>query len=156
MRKGYTLDVIELQPSGIVKVGTWDESNGFEAQRLAPTNSVFDNIDNSLANKTFIVLLSVPVWKLLYCHILESLNIFKFQNKPYASLVESHKKLEGNSQFEGYGVDLIKELSDKLGFQFILLNGGNDYGSFNRTTNVSTGMLKEIMEGVCLLKSSYF
>lgn len=61
VRKGYHLDVIELQPSGIVKVGTWDEYRNYSAERLAPTNSQFDPIENSLANKTFIVLLSVPV-----------------------------------------------------------------------------------------------
>ncbi|EDW67686.1 uncharacterized protein Dvir_GJ24289 [Drosophila virilis] len=128
VRKGYHLDVIELQPSGIIKVGTWEEERGYRPERLAPTNSQFDNIDNSLANKTFIVLLSVS-------------------NKPYASLVESYKQLEGNSQYEGYGVDLIKELADKLGFNFTFKNGGNDYGSYNKTSNESTGMLREIMHG---------
>ncbi|KAH8381769.1 hypothetical protein KR009_000049 [Drosophila setifemur] len=128
VRKGYLLDVIELQPSGIVKVGTWDERRNYRHQRLAPTTAQFDNIDNSLSNKTFTVLLSVP-------------------NKPYAQLVETFKKLEGNSQYEGYGVDLIKELADKLGFNYTFVNGGNDYGSYNKTSNESTGMLREIMMG---------
>lgn len=61
VRKGYHLDVIELQPSGIVKVGTWDEDRQYRPQRLAPTTAQFDSVDNSLANKTFIILLSVPV-----------------------------------------------------------------------------------------------
>lgn len=61
VRKGFTFDIIELQPSGIVQVGTWDENNNYTSQRLAPTNAVFENMDNTLANKTFIVLLSVPV-----------------------------------------------------------------------------------------------
>ncbi|XP_043065157.1 uncharacterized protein LOC108093341 [Drosophila ficusphila] len=128
VRKGYHLDVIELQPSGIVKVGTWDEEREYRPQRLAPTTAQFDSVDNSLANKTFIVLLSVP-------------------NKPYAQLVENSKTLEGNSQYEGYGVDLIKELADKLGFNFTFVNGGNDYGSYNKTSNESTGMLRELMLG---------
>lgn len=63
-------------------------------------------------------------------------------------MVESYKQLEGNSQYEGYGVDLIKELADKLGFNYTFKNGGNNYGSFNKTTNESTGMLHEIMHGV--------
>ncbi|KRF99742.1 uncharacterized protein Dwil_GK22709 [Drosophila willistoni] len=128
IRKGYLLDVIELQPSGIVKVGTWDEQREFRPQRLKPTNSQFDSIDNSLANKTFIILLHVP-------------------NKPYAQLVESYKQLEGNNQYEGYGIDLIKELADKLGFNYTFVNGGNNYGSYNKSTNESTGMLREIMMG---------
>ncbi|XP_018784602.1 PREDICTED: glutamate receptor ionotropic, kainate 2 isoform X2 [Bactrocera latifrons] len=128
VRKGFTLDIIELQPSGIIKIGTWDDISNLTMQRVAQTNSVIDNVDNSLANKTFVVLLNVP-------------------NKPYASLVESYEKLEGNSQYEGYGVDLIKELAQKLGFNFILKDGGNDYGSYNTTTNTTSGMLKEIIKG---------
>ncbi|XP_037952782.1 glutamate receptor ionotropic, kainate 2-like [Teleopsis dalmanni] len=128
VRKGYTFDVIELQPSGIVKVGSWNQNDGFSAQRLAPTKSQFDNVDNLLADKTFTILLSVS-------------------NKPYASVVESHQMLEGNNRYEGYGVDLIKELADKLGFNYTFMNGGNDYGTFDKNTNKSTGMLKDIIEG---------
>lgn len=62
--------------------------------------------------------------------------------------MESINTLVGNNQFEGYGVDLIKELAEKLGFDFTFRNGGNDYGSFNKTTNLTTGYLKEIVEGV--------
>lgn len=62
--------------------------------------------------------------------------------------MESHKRLDGNNQYEGYVIDLIRELADRLGFNFTFINGGNDYGSFNKTTNVTTGMLKEIVEGV--------
>lgn len=61
VRKGFTFDVIELQPSGIVQVGIWDETDGYKSQRLAPTNAIFENMDNSLANKTFVILLAVPV-----------------------------------------------------------------------------------------------
>lgn len=128
VRKGYHLDVIRLQPSGIIKVGTWDEERNFTQERLAPSNSQYDSIDISLANTTFIVLLSVP-------------------NKPYASLVESYKQLEGNNQYEGYGVDLIMELADILGFNYTFQNGGKEYGAFNKSTNESTGMLHQIRHG---------
>ncbi|XP_073816653.1 glutamate receptor ionotropic, kainate 2-like [Musca autumnalis] len=128
VRKGFTFDVVELQPSGVVKVGTWNEDDGYSSQRLAPTTALYDSNDNSLANKTFLILLSVP-------------------NKPYASIVESHKKLVGNNQYEGYAVDLIKFLSAKLGFNYTFIPSGNDYGTYNKKTNTSTGMLKEIMEG---------
>jgi hypothetical protein len=33
-------------------------------------------------------------------------------------LVESHKKLTGNARFEGFAIDLAKELSLVLGFNF--------------------------------------
>ncbi|XP_053947507.1 glutamate receptor ionotropic, kainate 2-like [Anastrepha ludens] len=128
IRKGYILDVVELQPTGIVKIGTWDERNNLTLLRPPPIDLSSEGDANSLVNKTFRVLISVP-------------------NKPYASMVESHKKLIGNNQYEGYGIDLIKELAAKLGFHYIFMNGGSDYGSFNKTTNVTTGMMKEINEG---------
>ncbi|BFF90810.1 glutamate receptor ionotropic kainate 2 [Drosophila madeirensis] len=128
VRKGFTFDVIELQTSGLVKVGTWEEGKDFEFKRPAQVINFNDIDDGSLVNKTFKVLISVAT-------------------KPYASLVDSIDTLIGNNQYQGYGVDLIKELADKLGFNFTFLDGGIDYGSFNKTTNTTTGMLKEIVEG---------
>ncbi|XP_067619823.1 glutamate receptor ionotropic, kainate 2-like isoform X2 [Eurosta solidaginis] len=128
IRRGYTLDIVELQITGLVKIGTWDEHNNLTIQRPPLIELSNEGDANSLVNKTFRILISVP-------------------NKPYASLVESHKKLTGNNQYEGYSIDLIKELAAKLGFNYTFINGGSDYGSFNRTTNVTTGMIKEINEG---------
>ncbi|KAH8384049.1 hypothetical protein KR009_011866 [Drosophila setifemur] len=128
VRKGFTFDVIELQTSGLVKIGTWEEGKEFEFNRPPPVINFNDIDDGSLVNKTFKVLISVAT-------------------KPYASIVDSIETLIGNNQYQGYGVDLIKELADKLGFNFTFLDGGNDYGFFNKTTNSTTGMLKEIVEG---------
>uniref|UniRef100_A0A1I8NN53 Glutamate receptor ionotropic, kainate 2 n=1 Tax=Stomoxys calcitrans TaxID=35570 RepID=A0A1I8NN53_STOCA len=127
-RKGYALDVIELQSTGLVKVGVWEENKNFTFERPPQQRQVTALDDNSMVNKTYVVLISVP-------------------NPPYASLVESHKKLHGNNMYQGYGVDLIKELADILGFNFTLKNGGSNYGSFNKTTNTTTGMLKRIVDG---------
>ncbi|XP_036343977.1 glutamate receptor ionotropic, kainate 2-like isoform X2 [Rhagoletis pomonella] len=134
IRKGYILDVVELQSSGLVKIGTWDERNNFTLQRPPQIELPSEGDADSLVNQTFRVLISVP-------------------NKPYASLVESHKKLIGNNQFEGYSIDLIKELAAKLGFNYTFINGGSDYGGFNKTTNLTSGMMKEINEGVSAQKS---
>ncbi|XP_036341412.1 glutamate receptor ionotropic, kainate 2-like [Rhagoletis pomonella] len=128
IRKGYILDVVELQSSGLVKIGTWDERNNFTLQRPPQIELPSEGDADSLVNQTFRVLISVP-------------------NKPYASLVESHKKLIGNNQYEGYSIDLIKELAAKLGFNYTFINGGSDYGGFNKTTNLTSGMMKEINEG---------
>lgn len=48
---------------------------------------------------------------------------------------ESAGKLSGNDQFEGYGVDLIHEISKILGFNytFRLVPDGR-YGSYNKLT----------------------
>ena len=50
------------------------------------------------------------------------------QNPPHAMLVQSHKRLIGNNQYEGYSIDVIKELADILGFNYTFKNAGADYG----------------------------
>lgn len=61
VRKGYTFDVVELQPSGLIKVGTWEQGKEFEFNRPPVIPILSDNEENSLVNKTFKVLISVPV-----------------------------------------------------------------------------------------------
>lgn len=48
---------------------------------------------------------------------------------------ESADKLQGNLQFEGYGTDLIYEISKILGFNYtIRLAPDGRYGSYNKET----------------------
>lgn len=61
VRKGFTLDVIELQSSGLVKVGTWEDNKNFTFQRPPQQKIILDTDDNSMVNKTFRVLIAVPV-----------------------------------------------------------------------------------------------
>lgn len=64
VRKGFTFDVVELQTTGLVKVGTWEDGKDFEFNRPPVIPSLNDNEENSLVNKTFKVLISVPVKKI--------------------------------------------------------------------------------------------
>lgn len=61
----------------------------------------------------------------------------------------SSEKLTGNDQFEGYVVDLTREISRVLGFNytFRLVPDGH-YGSLNRLTNEWDGMISELLEQV--------
>ena len=63
-------------------------------------------------------------------------------------LVESHEKLTGNDRFEGFAIDLARELSSVLGFNFTfkLVEDGK-YGS-EISPGHWNGMLGEIEEGV--------
>lgn len=71
------------------------------------------------------------------------------QSEPYGMLKDSPAKLEGNDQFEGFGIELIEELGRKLGFSYTFrLQEDNKYGSLNPVTKEWNGMLLEIMEGV--------
>jgi len=62
---------------------------------------------------------------------------------------ESAHRLSGNDRYEGYCIDLIKELSFMTGFNYtFVVQEDNDYGSLDRETGEWTGMMKEIIEGV--------
>lgn len=60
-RKGYTLDVIELQSTGLVKIGVWEENKNFTFERPPQQRQIVALDDNSMVNKTYVVLISVPV-----------------------------------------------------------------------------------------------
>ncbi|UYV80330.1 hypothetical protein LAZ67_18002466 [Cordylochernes scorpioides] len=68
---------------------------------------------------------------------------------PYTMLKESPNKLVGNDRFEGYCIDLIKELSEILGFSFKFhLVADRKYGQeTNNVTKEWNGMIGEVMRG---------
>lgn len=66
-------------------------------------------------------------------------------------LKDSSQTLTGNDRFEGYGIDLIHELSMMLGFNYTFrIQEDSVYGSLDRKTGQWTGMIKELMEYVRL------
>lgn len=64
-------------------------------------------------------------------------------------LKETADKMEGNAQFEGFGIELIDELSKKLGFSYTFyLQPDNKYGGIDPKTGEWNGMLREIIDNV--------
>lgn len=64
-------------------------------------------------------------------------------------LKDSALKLSGNDRFEGYGIDLIYELSQLLEFSYdfeLQLDG--DYGKSINGSENWTGMIGKILNGV--------
>lgn len=60
---------------------------------------------------------------------------------------DSAAKLTGNNQFEGYAIDLIREISMILGFNFTFrLVPDGRYGSMNKLTGEWDGMVRELLE----------
>uniref|UniRef100_A0A336MCA3 CSON013411 protein n=1 Tax=Culicoides sonorensis TaxID=179676 RepID=A0A336MCA3_CULSO len=123
-RTEFTLDLIELAPDGIQKFGTWNATHGLNISRatipkISPLN------DGSLQNKSFIVITAL--------------------SKPYGMLKDSAEKLSGNDRFEGFGIELIHELSLMLGFNYtFVLQEDGVYGSLKN--GQWNGMLREILE----------
>lgn len=64
---------------------------------------------------------------------------------------KSDKPLYGNERFEGYCMDLLKELSNILGFSYdVHLVEDGKYGSQDETTGQWNGMVRELMDHVSL------
>lgn len=56
--------------------------------------------------------------------------------------------LSGNDRFEGFCVDLLEQISDQVGFKYIIeLVPDNNYGALNLTSGEWNGLVKELMEG---------
>ncbi|XP_016145868.1 glutamate receptor ionotropic, kainate 1-like [Sinocyclocheilus grahami] len=75
-----------------------------------------------------------------------SLVITTILEEPYVMLKKSDKALVGNDRFEGFCVDLLKELASILGFSYeIHLVPDGKYG-FQDDKGQWNGMIKELME----------
>lgn len=78
------------------------------------------------------------------------------KTSPYGMRVKSHRKLHGNDQYEGFCIDLVKELSymnNNFSINFIISKDGKS-GSrtvLKNKSEVWDGMIGSIIRGV-----SYF
>lgn len=72
---------------------------------------------------------------------------FLKQSAPYGMLRETHLALSGNDRFEGFGIELIQKLSEKLGFNYtFVLQEDGAYGSLNKETGEWNGMVRQLMD----------
>ncbi|KAI4579334.1 hypothetical protein MJG53_001207 [Ovis ammon polii x Ovis aries] len=118
---GNTLATQDLYQSNI---GIWNSNSGLNMTDGNKDRS--NNITDSLANRTLIV-----------TTILE---------EPYVMYRKSDKPLYGNDRFEGYCLDLLKELSNILGFIYdVKLVADGKYGAQNDKGEWN-GMVKELID----------
>ncbi|XP_063304147.1 glutamate receptor ionotropic, kainate 1 isoform X1 [Pelobates fuscus] len=139
LRRDFDLDIISLKEDGMEKaagetsnqlnkvwkkVGLWNSNLGLNMTDNSKDKSA--NITDSLANRTLIV-----------TTILED---------PYVMYKKSDKPLYGNDRFEGYCLDLLKELSNILGFIYeVKLVGDGKYGAQNDKGEWN-GMVRELID----------
>ncbi|XP_051542077.1 glutamate receptor ionotropic, kainate 1-like isoform X3 [Myxocyprinus asiaticus] len=137
LRKDFNLDLISLKEDGTAKrladgvsrptklwtkIGVWNSISGLNLTERKDNNNVTD----SLANRTLIV-----------TTILEN---------PYVMYKKSDKVLYGNDRFEGYCLDLLKELSNILGFTYeVKLVSDGKYGAQNDKGEWN-GMVRELID----------
>ncbi|XP_029611540.1 glutamate receptor ionotropic, kainate 2 isoform X3 [Salmo trutta] len=125
LRTDFDLDVISLKEEGLEKIGTWDPPSGLNMTENHKSKTT--NINDSLANK--------------------SLRVSTILVEPYVMFKKSDKPLYGNDRFEGYCIDLLRELSGILGFHYeVRLVEDGKYGALEESTGQWNGMVRELMD----------
>ncbi|CAH1961053.1 unnamed protein product [Acanthoscelides obtectus] len=126
-RSDFNIDIMELSLGGLITVGQWNSlrrSLNIYRPEKTSTRSGVENI----FNRTLTVIITI--------------------SQPYGMLTETTTQLVGNDRFEGFCIDVIRELSHILGFNytFVIQEDGVN-GVFNLTTGLWNGMIREVMEG---------
>uniref|UniRef100_A0AAR2JSN3 Glutamate receptor n=1 Tax=Pygocentrus nattereri TaxID=42514 RepID=A0AAR2JSN3_PYGNA len=120
-RTNYTLHILEKHKTGHKQIGIWFSNNTL----VMNSTSLDINVSETLANKTLIV-----------TTILEN---------PYVMRKVNYQELEGNEQYEGFCVDMLRELSDILKFTYrIKLVDDGLYGA-PEPNGSWTGMVGELI-----------
>ncbi|CAH2047181.1 unnamed protein product, partial [Iphiclides podalirius] len=127
LRADFEIDVLEVMSHGLEKVGTWTADEGYAESRII-IPQVEEEGSDSMKGKHFIILTALSA--------------------PYGMLKESSSKLEGNSRYEGFGIELIEELAKMNEFNYTFdIQADGVYGSFDTKAKKWTGMMAKIMEG---------
>ncbi|KTF92669.1 hypothetical protein cypCar_00017067 [Cyprinus carpio] len=102
-------------------IGQWHSEQGLSMERKLPSLNVTDTLFNT------------------------TLTITTILENPYVMLRANHQELEGNERYEGFCVDMLKELADILKFKYrIRLVGDGVYG-VSGTNGTWTGMVGELI-----------
>lgn len=126
-RSDVKMTITDLTRDGVRAVGNWSMDQGVFFFPNYTRARIADHLAN-LRNKTLTIVTNL--------------------NKPYASYVENYEKqgLLGNEQFEGYCIDLIKEISNFLGFKYIIkVVPDAKHGSINAMGEWN-GMIRELVD----------
>ncbi|XP_075930748.1 glutamate receptor ionotropic, kainate 2 isoform X2 [Petromyzon marinus] len=124
LRTDFDLDIVSLQEDGLDKIGTWDPSAGLNMTdgRKERAGNASDIISN------------------------RSLAVTTILEDPYVMYKKSDKPLYGNERFEGYCIDLLRELANILKFTYdVHLVGDGKYGAQNEHGQWN-GMVRELMD----------
>ncbi|XP_022247281.1 glutamate receptor ionotropic, kainate 1-like [Limulus polyphemus] len=122
-RTNFSLDILELKEEGLRKVGTWNTQFGI--QFSTKYEKLVGDVLRQLRNRT--------------------LEVVTIINPPYMMMKEPAEQLTGNDQFEGYCLDLLEELSKRLGFKYKIhqVRDGS-HGSKNEHDEWN-GMIRELI-----------
>ncbi|KAL4716078.1 hypothetical protein ACJJTC_013855 [Scirpophaga incertulas] len=125
-RSDFEIDVLEVVGHGFEKVGTWTGEDGYIEMRTVVPSTEQEGSE-TMRGKHFIVLTALSA--------------------PYGMHKESPAILEGNDRYEGFGIELIEELSKMNGFNYTFeIQADGVYGSYDAKSGKWTGMMEKIMD----------
>ncbi|XP_051521210.1 glutamate receptor ionotropic, kainate 4-like isoform X2 [Myxocyprinus asiaticus] len=120
-RSNYALRILQNSRDGLRQIGQWHSELGLSMERKLPSLNVTDTLFNT------------------------TLTITTILENPYVMLRTNHQELEGNDRYEGFCVDMLKELADILKFKYrIRLVGDGVYG-VPGANGTWTGMVGELI-----------
>uniref|UniRef100_A0A3Q2FM33 Glutamate receptor, ionotropic, kainate 4 n=1 Tax=Cyprinodon variegatus TaxID=28743 RepID=A0A3Q2FM33_CYPVA len=120
-RSNYALRIMQNSKEGLRQIGIWHSEDGLSMERTLPSINVTDTLFNT------------------------TLTITTILENPYVMLRPNHQELEGNDRYEGFCVDMLKELADILKFKYrIRLVGDGVYG-VPGANGTWTGMVGELI-----------
>ncbi|XP_056638599.1 glutamate receptor ionotropic, kainate 2-like isoform X1 [Diorhabda sublineata] len=126
-RTSFALDVFELMEGGQTVVGHWNTSKSpsLNISRLRHNEEYDGNSD--IRNKTFKVMITLT--------------------EPYGMRVESMDPVYGNDQYEGFAIDIIKELSAIRGFNYtFVVREDKKNGEFDNKTGQWNGIIGDLID----------
>ncbi|XP_050428924.1 glutamate receptor ionotropic, kainate 2-like [Adelges cooleyi] len=124
-RSDFELELVDLTAKGLRVTGTWNAKTGVNVSATTSPQAGTSGKED-LRNMTFVVITALT--------------------KPYCMVKLSSNKLEGNDRYEGFGVDLIKELSEMSGFNYTF-RIQEDRNSGNIENKKWNGMIGEVING---------
>uniref|UniRef100_A0A646QE29 Kainate2 n=1 Tax=Hemiscolopendra marginata TaxID=943146 RepID=A0A646QE29_9MYRI len=127
-RELFTLEIIRLTSAGLQKIGHCQKNQGADHYAI----DLQWNLHKELVNKTQA---TIPHYR-----------VATKEGLPYFTEKKDPAVLTGNDRYEGYVVDLMKELAKILNFTFEIYDtpGSSKYGSLN-ASGLWDGMIGEII-----------
>ncbi|XP_065137274.1 glutamate receptor ionotropic, kainate 4 [Paramisgurnus dabryanus] len=120
-RSNYALRIMQNSRDGLRQIGQWHSEQGLSMDKQLPSLNLTDTLFNT------------------------TLTITTILENPYVMLRANHQELEGNERYEGFCVDMLKELADILKFNYrIRLVGDGVYG-VPGANGTWTGMVGELI-----------
>ncbi|XP_071756732.1 glutamate receptor ionotropic, kainate 4 isoform X2 [Centroberyx gerrardi] len=120
-RSNYALRIMQNSKDGLRQIGQWHSEDGLSMEKKLPSINVTDTLFNT------------------------TLTITTILENPYVMLRQNYQQLEGNERYEGFCVDMLRELADILKFKYrIRLVGDGLYG-VPGANGTWTGMVGELI-----------